>query len=151
MIGYLQDAVLKIYECTTPLHFKDFGEVLGSIFAPYPEENQVNKYYTLIDQVPAEKRSNLKLFIGYFKGKAVSTSGLFLTDCAGIFDISTRPEERKKGYGTALFYKALQEAQKLGYEVSVLQASPEGLGIYERFGFQKVCDFDVWSNGVSYK
>ena len=137
---------LQIKKCETEADFNDFGEVLASIFSPYPEEHQVRKYYQNITKVTAEQRPNLQLFVGYLNGEAVSTSGLFLTNCAGIFDISTRPEHRCKGLGTALFHHALKQAVVQGYEVAVLQASPDGLGIYEAYGFQKLGDFNVWSN-----
>ncbi|KTD35191.1 GNAT family N-acetyltransferase [Legionella israelensis] len=143
---YSYPGQLEIKQCETDADFNDFGEVLSSIFAPYPEEAQVKRYYQQLHLVPAQDRPDLKLFVGYINGKAVSTAGLFLTDCAGIFDISTRPEERQKGYGTALFYRALEEAKSLGQQVSVLQASPDGLNIYKRFGFQQIGDFNVWSN-----
>ena len=137
---------LQIKKCKTEADFNDFGEVLASIFSPYPEEHQVRKYYQNITQVTAEQRPNLQLFVGYLNGEAVSTSGLFLTNCAGIFDISTRPEYRCKGLGTALFHHALKQAVAQGYEVAVLQSSPDGLGIYETYGLQKLGDFNVWSN-----
>ena len=69
-----------------------------------------------------------------------------MTDCAGIFDISTRPEHRSKGLGSALFHHALKQAVAQGFEVGVLQASPDGLSIYEKYGFSKAGDFNVWSN-----
>lgn len=137
---------LYIKKCETEVDFNDFGDVLASIFSPYPEEHQVRKYYQNITKAPAAQRPNLQLFVGYLNGEAVSTSGLFLTNCAGIFDISTRPEHRCKGLGTALFHHALKQAVSQGYEVAVLQASPDGLGIYETYGFQKLGDFNVWSN-----
>jgi predicted acetyltransferase len=98
----------------------------------------------MITQV--ELRDALKLFVGYVNGKSVCTAGLFLTDCAGVFDMSTKLAQRKKGYGTAIFYRALEEATSLGFEVSVLQSSPDSLNIYKKFGFSEVANFNVWSN-----
>lgn len=135
---------LEIVRCTTEQHFSDFGEVLASIFDPVDEH--VKSFYKKLTDIPEDNRADLILFVGYEGESAVSTSGLFLTDCAGIFDISTRPEDRKKGLGTAMFYRALQEAKAKSYEVSVLQSSPDGLGIYQRFGFEAICDFNVWTN-----
>lgn len=137
---------LSIKKCETEQDLNDFGRVLSSVFAPSPEALQVKKYYENFIKVPASKRPDLQLFVGYEHGEAVSTSVLFLTDCAGIFDISTRPEHRCKGLGTALFHHALKEACAQGYEIAVLQASPDGLGIYQKYGFQKLGDFNVWSN-----
>jgi len=144
--GYSYPNQLEIKQCETDDDFRNFAEVLSSNFAPYPEEVQIKRYYQQLPLVPAQDRPDLKLYVGYINGKAVSTAGLFITDCAGIFDISTRPEARQRGYGTALFYRALEEAKSLGQQVSVLQASPDGLNIYKRFGFEQIGDFKVWSN-----
>jgi GNAT superfamily N-acetyltransferase len=54
---------------------------------------------------------------------------------AGIFNLSTLQEYRGKGIGTALISYALHEAKKQGYIYAALQASEEGLRIYERLGF----------------
>jgi len=137
---------IEIRKCEMEKDFHDFGEVLSSVFSLPLEADQVRKYYQKFHLVPPALRTKLSLFVGYVDGKPVSTSALFLTDCAGIFDISTRPEQRKKGYAKALLYRALLEAKLLGQEVAVLQASSDGLNIYKKFGFQQVGSFDVWSN-----
>ena len=54
-----------------------------------------------------------------------------------------------KGYGSAMFYTALIEAKNQGFNVGVLQASPDGLNIYKRFGYKEICEFNVWSNQQS--
>lgn len=143
---YVYPEWLRIELCETPQQFEDFGAVLASVFDP--EDAYVKQFYRRISELDLPEMHDLILFVGYDGEKPVSTSALFLTDCAGIFDISTRPEERKRGLGTAMFYRAVIEAKQLGYELSVLQASPDGLGIYERMGFERVCDFNVWSNSA---
>jgi GNAT superfamily N-acetyltransferase len=142
-LDYELPASLEIKECTLAQSFSDFGAVLASIFTP--EDEFVKTFYNKLAELDAASIPALKLFVGYEDGKAVAISGLFLTECAGFFDIATRPFHQKKGYGSAMFYTALVQAKKLGYEVGVLQASPDGLNIYKRFGFNEVCDFNVWS------
>ena len=70
---------------------------------------------------------------------------LFLTDVAGIYDVATRPEYRRRGFGSALFKHLVNEAKQAKYESAVLVASAEGAGIYERAGFQKDCVVEEWS------
>lgn len=135
---------LKINFCTEPKHFNAFGNVLASIFDPVDEH--VKQFYQMVSNVPAKDRQDIKLFVGYVDGRAVSTSALFLTDVAGVYDISTRPEMQRRGYGAAMTYTALKYAKDQGMQHAVLQASPDGLNIYKRFGFKEVCDFNVWSN-----
>lgn len=136
--------MLTIIECSSDRHFRDFGYVLASIFEPPCE--QVKKFYTKISAIPEQSRENLKLFIGYVRDRPVSTAAVFVTDVVGIYDVSTHPAMRKKGFGSAMFYRALKFAQDNGHQKIVLQASEDGLGIYKRFGFKALCEFNVWSN-----
>src|SRR5690606_23229328 len=49
-------------------------------------------------------------------GQLVATSLLYLADgLAGIYCVSTRPEERKKGLGAHATAEALRAARRLGY------------------------------------
>ena len=137
---------LSVRKCVTPTDYADFGEVLASIFDPSDE--QVKVFYNKVSTLHADETKDMILFIGYEDNSPVATSCLFLTNVAGVYDIATKPDKRKLGYGSAMFYRALVEAKKLGLRRSVLQSSPDGLNIYKRFGFEEVCEFNVWSNSL---
>ncbi|MDR0773487.1 MAG: GNAT family N-acetyltransferase [Wolbachia pipientis] len=141
---YSLPAELFIKQCVNAKDFADFGDVLASIFDPVDEH--VKMFYRKVSNLSKSERVNLKLFIGYVDDKPVSTGGLFLTEVAGIYDISTRPEMQKKGYGSAMFYTSLKFAKNKGVKYGVLQASQDGLNIYKRFGFEEICEFNVWNN-----
>ena len=83
-------------------------------------------------------------YVGYHEGIAVSSGALFLTDVAGIYDVATCPEFRKRGFGFAISRYLVDEAQRAGYANAVLVATAEGTGIYERVGFQKQCLVERW-------
>jgi len=69
-------------------------------------------------------------------GRHVATSLLYLDDgLAGIYCVSTRPEEREKGLGAHATAEALRAARHLGYRVGVLQSSTAGYPVYLRLGF----------------
>jgi len=69
-------------------------------------------------------------------GQQVATSMLYLADgLAGIYCVSTRPEERKKGLGAHATAEALRVARRLGYRVGVLQSSSAGYNVYVGLGF----------------
>jgi GNAT superfamily N-acetyltransferase len=90
--------------------------------------------------------SPLLHYIGRLDGGAVSTSTLLLADgVAGIYDITTVPEVRGQGIGTALTYIALREARSRGYRVSALQASKMGYGIYQKLGFREYCTIRTYT------
>ena len=82
-------------------------------------------------------------YLGYFNGKPVSTSTLFNGGgAAGIWSVSTLREARGRGIGAALTLKPLQDARDMGYRVGVLQSSEMGFNIYEKLGFQHLCQIE---------
>jgi GNAT superfamily N-acetyltransferase len=88
-------------------------------------------------------------YAGYWKGKLVGTSVLVMNNgVAGIYAVSTLPEARGHGLGTALTIAPLRDALEAGYRVGTLQASEMGYPIYRRLGFQEVCQFALylWEN-----
>lgn len=79
-------------------------------------------------------------FLGRLDGAGVATATLLLAGgIAGIYDVSTVPEARRRGIGTAMTLAALREARRLGYEIAFLQPSAMGRPIYERIGFRQRC------------
>jgi GNAT superfamily N-acetyltransferase len=78
----------------------------------------------------------LQFFAVLRHGQMVATSMLYLTDgLAGIYCVSTRPEERNKGLGAHATAEALRAARRLGYRVGVLQSSAAGHSVYLQLGF----------------
>ncbi|GAC1388764.1 MAG: hypothetical protein NVS4B11_11280 [Ktedonobacteraceae bacterium] len=75
-------------------------------------------------------------YVGYMHGEPVTSSTLLLTEgMAGIYDVSTIPSARGKGFGTAITLAPLLEAQARGYRYVCLQATQMGYPIYQRIGF----------------
>ncbi len=58
-----------------------------------------------------------------------------------IYGLATLPNYRGRGVGSALFSFALNQAKELEYKKVVLQASEEGIGIYQKMGFRVVTRF----------
>ena len=84
-------------------------------------------------------------YLGYLNGKPVGTSVLVLhAGVAGIFAVSTLPEARGRGIGTALTVAPLVDAREAGYRVGTLQASDMGYPIYRKLGFQDVCQYNLY-------
>lgn len=80
----------------------------------------------------------LRNYVGYFNGKPVATSQLFLgAGVAGLYWVATIPEARGKGIATALSMAPLLEARAKGYRIGILQSSPMGEKVYRRMGFRE--------------
>lgn len=83
--------------------------------------------------------------LAYQDGVAVAASTLFISrGVAGIYLVSTVPDARNRGLGTALTCLALRQAHELGCDLAVLHATEAGQRIYERLGFRHYCDIGVY-------
>lgn len=82
------------------------------------------------------------MYVGYLDGIPAVT-GILVThaNVAGIYYVTTCPQQRKKGFGTAMMEHLLERAQAKGYFIATLQASSEGISLYERLGFKPCCQF----------
>jgi len=79
-------------------------------------------------------------YVGFVGKEPACTSGLFLgKEAAGIYNVSTLPSFRHRGFGSAITIKTLQDAHSLGYRIGVLQSSNAGQELYRRIGFQPYC------------
>lgn len=100
-----------------------------------PADQNVIAYY----QQTAESYldSNIQFLAYYEDGKAVSSVEVFPTNekIVGLYGFATLEDYRRKGIGSALFSFALNFAKAKGYKKVVLQASEDGMGIYEKMGF----------------
>jgi ribosomal protein S18 acetylase RimI-like enzyme len=108
----------------------------------------------MIDQTLAMDhgpQGSLINYIGFLEGQPVATSSLFLkSGVAGIYNVSTLPSMRRRGFGTAITMASLLEAKKRGYSFSVLHASAMATPLYQRLGFKTYCYFHeyLWPNSA---
>ena len=57
---------------------------------------------------------------------------------AGIYGVTTLPEARKQGIGTALTRHTMLVAHSFGYRIAILAPSQMGLSLYRALGFQEM-------------
>jgi GNAT superfamily N-acetyltransferase len=125
----------NIRKVGTPEEVQHYAQIVARNWQP-PDENLI-QYYTKATPVILAPDAPAMLYVYYNSGIPVAALELFFSEhqTAGIFNLSTLQEYRGRGIGTALISYALDEAKKQGYTYAALQASEEGLRIYERLGF----------------
>ncbi len=82
------------------------------------------------------------MFLGYVGNLPACTACLVTSNpIAGIYWVSTLPNFRHRGFGTAISWHAVNTGKKLGCEIATLQASALGRPVYEKMGFTITNDF----------
>ena len=85
-------------------------------------------------------------YVAYDGDAPVATSQLVVTgDAAGVYYVATVEAARRRGCGEAVTRRALDDAAALGCAVASLQASPMGLPVYQRMGFEQVAYYRTYA------
>ncbi|MDW4550688.1 GNAT family N-acetyltransferase [Defluviimonas sp. D31] len=95
--------------------------------------------------IPEEKFESQPRYVGYLEGEPVAVSSLVMAaDLAGVYAVATLPAARKLGIGTAMTLHAMAEGKRRGARHAVLQATEMGRPVYERLGFSKVHEYELF-------
>ncbi|CEK11846.1 bifunctional GrpB family protein/GNAT family N-acetyltransferase [Legionella hackeliae] len=126
---------LEIVRATDEKTLHDFALVLAN------DEKAFKTYFSWIASILTDD-DPIEYYVGYINGKPV-VRGLscYFAQAAGLHWLSTTPEERKKGYGTAMQQYRLKRAKELGYHIAVLQASEGGYSLYKQLGYKECGSF----------
>lgn len=78
----------------------------------------------------------IAMVIGWSGETPVSCALTSITgSTAGIYNVATPPEFRRRGYGAAVTWAAIEEGARRGCDHSILQASDMGAPVYRAMGF----------------
>lgn len=106
---------------------------------PPPEKWAENYFYTGYARHGFSQEAFSLHYIGYLDDQPVTAATLLLAGgIAGLFDISTPSSFRRQGFGSAISWHLLQEAQRRGYQEAYVWSSALGKGVYQRVGFAPV-------------
>jgi len=151
-VGMILDLQSFSPKTESQLHFKrvsstealkDFGDIILAIGG---HRECYERIYRHIPLSILQESSPLQMHIAYLGDRPIVSGILVLGDnMAGIYYVATVPDERGRGYGTAMMEHLLNLAKQRGYFLAGLEASHEGLNLYKRLGFKEVCIFEEYA------
>lgn len=91
-------------------------------------------------------RSSFRGYVGYWRGKPVSTAAVVeAAGALGVYSVGTLPEHRRQGFAECLVRCALaRERERTGIERTVLQSTRQGRPLYEAMGYRAVTKFTIY-------
>jgi ribosomal protein S18 acetylase RimI-like enzyme len=129
-------AELAIERVTTAAQLADFAAVNAANWSP-PDANVVG-FYAAAAAALLSPESPFRYFVGRAAGEPAATLELAIGGgVGGIYNVATLERFRRRGYASAMMHNALEEARAEGLPAAVLQASPDGVGVYSRQGFRE--------------
>ncbi|MCX7351808.1 MAG: GNAT family N-acetyltransferase [Proteobacteria bacterium] len=107
-------------------------------------DETISQYAQALDRAKA-KGTNMQHFLGTQEGQPVSAITLtFLDDGVRIDNVSTTPTHQRQGYSTQMVQFAMNLAHALGHKHCVLEASADGLSVYQRLGLAEIFIYHVY-------
>ncbi len=100
----------------------------------------------LMTSLGIEPGSPIQNYLGILDNKPVAVSTVcYAAGVVGIYNVTTLPEVRGRGIGTAMTVKPLLDACSTGYQAGILQSSEMGYSVYARIGFKEVCRINIYT------
>jgi GNAT superfamily N-acetyltransferase len=122
---------------------RSFGEVAGVCLAD--DELEAEGYRILFADGDLLGGTDMAAVIASVDGRDVAVAWVALDGDAGLVGwVGTLPEYRRRGLGALVTQAVTNEAFDRGARIVVLQASPQGLPVYERLGYRAIGLERVW-------
>lgn len=120
-----------------------FARIIASLFDP--PDVAVETFYSQVRLDDISGGAPMRLYLGFAGDVPVATSVSYRGGgVVGVYSVATLPGWRGRGFGTAMTVAPLLDARQQGVQVAVLQASGDGLRIYQRIGFRSFGTFDIY-------
>ncbi len=90
----------------------------------------------------AAARFGFALLLGEVDGKAVARSMAVVTEgLVGVYNVSVAPEWRRRGFGEAITWAAVDAGLRRGASTAWLGSTEIGYSLYRRMGFQELYEY----------
>ena len=126
---------LEIRRVRTTVDLRAFAALAAANWEP--PDPWVLRFYERAAGALLAPEAPRRLYLGTVAGVPVATAEATLGGgVVGLYNISTRPDFRRRGIGLAMTHAPLAEAAADGVTTAILQAAAAGVGVYERLGFR---------------
>lgn len=106
----------------------------------------IQQYDQALNRAKA-KNVDMQHFLGTLERRPVSTITLtFLNDGVKIDNVSTAPTHQRLGYSSQMVQFGMNLSFMKGFTHCVLDASSEGLSIYQRLGFHQIFAYHIYKH-----
>lgn len=134
---------LRISRVQTSAELGAFRSILSHVFTI--SDHEVN--LVLGDRVL--ELANVRHYLAWLGSNAIATTSLVLSGpIAGIWNVGTLHDYRRRGVAAELMHHSISDALALGYKSSMLLASQVGLPMYERLGYRTVSTVRMFERGA---
>lgn len=137
---------LRVDRVSTPDQLVEYATVQAENWEP--RDDRVIDFYRTRSEYLLAPDSGFHFVLGYAPdGQLVAAGEGCLSDAVpwaptvrtlGLYGISTRAAHRRRGYGRAICRALLEAGMAHGADLAVLQASADGLRLYEQLGFAPI-------------
>ncbi len=137
-----EQAELRVERVLDTTQMQDYASIMYDVQGDAPA---VTAWYDQLMQFPFALDDYEQLYVGYLDETPVSCAMVTLhSKVAGIHGLATIRSQRRRGFATAMLQELLMRSQAAGYSTATLQAEKQALGLYEKLGFEKLCEFKVF-------
>ncbi|MTE13978.1 GNAT family N-acetyltransferase [Nocardia sp. CT2-14] len=125
---------LELRLVCTPGQVMDFATVLSGTWDP--PDTLIPRFFAAVTPGILTADCRARYLVGYLDGRPACTAEVFLsTDVAGIYNVATLPEYRRRGHARTMTTAALHAAHDAGYHHAVVQAGAATESLCRELGF----------------
>jgi GNAT superfamily N-acetyltransferase len=105
-----------------------------------------DRLFNILSDLDLSESSPLQLILGYLGDRPVVTYSVLMgSEVAGFYSLTTLPEARGQGLGTAISIAAADLALDWGYKTAILLSEPMSRNLCKRLGFvEGFCNMDIY-------
>lgn len=136
-------------EISIKSHDVKLNDWMLPLVGAFDSTKEISSIYASRHEVALTKNVNLLHYSLYKNNKPIASITLSIHDnIARIDDVGTLPEYQKQGYATLLIKFVLIQAIKMNAKYCFLESSASGLGVYEKLGFKKLFENNIYTYGL---